>query len=254
MASYWNHALGGSFSPSDLRVGERLLIDCGLVTETEQVLFPSRFLSDLLDGTLEDARVAIFTLASQVEKNAEELRPPNEEFAESLGLDASRREELLVALGRRFDDRQRRLIGDIGERVVLYQARVELESLGYIELAREVRRVSALSDQLGYDISAPRVNGPSRLIEVKSTLAKTMTNEITFFLSRGEAEFGATVRDWFLVVCEVEDSQSAAGTILGWCTMLELGDRLPKDSVSGRWEQASVNLPRLALIPGLPSP
>ncbi len=41
--------------------------------------------------------------------------------------------------------------------------------MGRSDLARDVRRVSLLSDQLGYDVNAPRVAGPPRLLEVKAT-------------------------------------------------------------------------------------
>ena len=50
MASYWNHAIGASFSPSDLRIGERLLVDCDLVVERDEALFPTETLYDLLYG------------------------------------------------------------------------------------------------------------------------------------------------------------------------------------------------------------
>jgi hypothetical protein len=68
--------------------------------------------------------------------------------------DAQRRQELLLALAQRFDDTHRRLIGEIGEDLVLEAARAELQQVGHADLARSVRRVSLTSDQLGYDVTA----------------------------------------------------------------------------------------------------
>ena len=70
-----------------------------------------------------------------------------------------------------------------------------------------VRHLSLESDQLGYDVSAPRIGGPSRLIEVKATTVPAET--IAVYLSRNEAETGLRYPDWSLVVCSVTDAGGA---------------------------------------------
>jgi hypothetical protein len=252
VASYWNHAIGASFSPVDLRVGERLLIDCCLVVERGQSLYPTDALLDLLDGTVEDARAAVLSLALT---RLQELRGAavGPAAIQSAVTDASRREELLMALSRKFDDEYRKTIGGIGERIVLANVRTELHDLGHHDLARATRRVSLLSDLLGYDISAPRISGPNRLLEVKSTTQEP-SGSVTFYVSRNEIESGAKLRDWFLVVCKVDDLKAQLGKILGWCTIDDLEDLLPQDVPLGSWEQAHITLPLTRLTPGLPRP
>jgi len=84
----------------------------------------------------------------------------------------------------------RREVGEIGEDIVTGAARSELLDLGHADLARAVRRVSLISDQLGYDVVAPRVGGPNRLLEVKATTGPH-DDPIRIHLSRNEAAVGA---------------------------------------------------------------
>jgi hypothetical protein len=168
--------------------------------------------------------------------------------------DPSRREELLISLGRRFDDSLQRNVGEIGEDVVVDAAREELAALGHTDLVRDVRRVSLLSDQLGYDVSAPRVGGGPRLLEVKSTTGDELKNAWSVHLSRNEADVGAAFPEWALVICVVTSVEQRAGSVVGWCPRGELDDLLPSDGPSGRWEQALVEIPAALLSGGLPSP
>ena len=58
-----------------------------------------------------------------------------------------------------------------------------LRALGHHDLARAVRRVSLVSDQLGYDIRAPHIERPPRLLEVKATTS--VANDVfSCFVSR----------------------------------------------------------------------
>lgn len=204
--TYWNHAAGGSFAPSDLRVGETLLIDSGLVVEVQGVFHLTPALVGLLDGTMDDAVVAICVFALDYLHHGV-LKNPAEGLEVTLSTlipDAARREEALLALSRRFDDSVRRVVGAIGEEIVLKVVRDDLMNLGYPDLARRVRHVSLESDQLGYDISAPRISGPSRLLEVKAT-TNVGVEETTIYISRNEAEAGERFDNWSLVVCCVTD-------------------------------------------------
>jgi len=124
--------------------------------------------------------------------------------------------------------------------------------LGYLDLARAVRRVSLESDQLGYDVSAPRISGPRRLLEIKATTA-IATSAHGLHLSRNEADVGARYpHDWALMVCQITNPDAAEGEIVGWCSRASLEELLPKDTPSGRWEQAWVEIPVTAFTPGLP--
>lgn len=252
--SYWHRATGGLFPAADLRRGETLLLDCGLVLEREGVLIPTEDLRELLGGTVEDAVecVTARTIEQSVPGWLTDQPGTAPEALESLIPDPRRREELLLALGRRFDDSRQRLVGEIGEELVVAQARLELEEMGHNELARGVRRVSLESDQLGYDVSAPRVSAPSRLIEVKSSTSVT-TDIRGVHLTRNEAEAGSRYpSDWMLVFCQITDTESRQGQIVGWCSRAALDPLLPVDASGGRWEQAWLEISADAFTPGLP--
>ncbi len=252
--SYWHHATGGTFAPTDLDRGQCLLLDVGLLVEKDGALVPTPELSGLLDGSVHDALAAVGGRALAVTRPAWLDGPGASETLAELVPDAAHREELLIALGRRFDDTHRRLVGEIGEELVVDAARAELRGLGHVELAREVRRVSLLSDQLGYDVSAPRVDGRRRLLEVKSTTRELAGPCVAIHLSRNEADTGRAFADWALVVCAIDDPAERRGRIAGWCTFAALEELLPVDGLRSTWEQAEVELPLECLLPGLPGP
>lgn len=247
--SYWHRAAGGSFAPTDLRMGEQLLLDLGLIIERSERLYPTPTLQALLEETLEDvtAAFAVRALKADLEGGAE-----IPDGLDALIPDPARREELLAALGRRFDDATRRLYGAIGEELVLAAARTELLDLGYPELARAVRHVSLETDQAGYDVSAPRTTGAPRLLEVKATGAIAPHEAVRIYLSRNEAETGNRFAFWSLVVCSVTETKARTGEIVGWCDHDLLTPRLPVDSSYGRWESASLEIPVSQLVPGIP--
>ncbi|MFN8215215.1 MAG: DUF3883 domain-containing protein [Solirubrobacterales bacterium] len=246
--SYWHKATGGEFSAANLRIGEELLLDTGLLVERGGRLQLTKALEELLEGSIDDATAAVALEASSLWGLADELEPTS--GLEVLVPDARRREELLIARARRFDDRRRRLIGEIGEEVVLTAARQELTSLNRGDLARRVRRVSLDSDALGYDISAPRLVGEPRLLEVKATTGGDQPTRI--HLSRNEARVGATYPDWSLVVCSVPDPMERVGEIRGWCHAASFQARLPSDAEGGRWESAELEIWPAELLPNLP--
>ena len=250
--SYWHHATGGTFAPVDLDRGQHLLLGLGLLAELNGKLTPTAELAQLLEGSAQDALAALCQRALAFAPPAELEAPDAAAKLAQLVPEAARREELLLALARRFDDLQRRVIGEIGEEVVMFEARTELRGMGRFDLARDVRRVSMLSDQLGYDINAPRITGPPRLLEVKATTSNAVHNSVTIHLSRNEADTGATFPDWALVVCVVDNVDQRLGHIAGWCAANVLEDLLPHDGVVGRWDQASVEIPLERLLPGLP--
>lgn len=254
--SYWRHATGGTLPPADLRSGERLLVACGLVEERGALLRPTPELLDLLSGTTDDAIAHITFCILAASTTTDEADPTRSDpHLVELVPDPARREELLLLLRRRFDDIHRREVGVIGEELVVASARDELTELGRPDLARKVRHVSLQSDQLGYDISAPRVNGPPRLLEVKATTRPTSDSQVVVYLTRSEIEVGRRYPEqWALVVCHVTSVSDRCGDVRGWSRAETLITILPTDSHSARWETASVRVRQELLEPGLPRP
>lgn len=250
--SYWRRAAGGTFGPPDFRLGEQLLLDCGLVERRENRLWRGTELVLLLEASADDAVSAVCV-------RAVDRLPAGEQRNAFAGLadvlpDPTRREELLAALGRRFDDRLRRQIGEFGERIVADGLRYQLSVLRHPDLARAVRHVSLETDQAGYDISAPRIGGGTRLIEVKATTE--LGDPLGFFISRNEYETSQKQRNWFLVVCEITSLEEREGRVVGWLPAVTLPEIVPLDSTAGRWESARINVRPTTLsraCPGLPA-
>ena len=141
------------------------------------------------------------------------------------------------------------LIGEIGEEIVLAAVRRELIEAGQADSAGKARRVSLQSDAFGYDVLAPRLTGPPRLLEVKASTRA----DISFVLTRNEAAVGSeNPADWFLVFCRVEDTDARAGTIIGWSGRGTLASQLPEDRGNGQWQSVRIALANETLISGLP--
>jgi hypothetical protein len=252
--SYWRRATGGLYAPPDLRLGQRLLIDLGLVDEHGGMLYPTTQLKRLVEGADDESAAALALWAA--ERSIDPALPPASQAAlagalDELVDDPARREQMLIALGRRFEDAYQRLLGEIGEELVVAAARAELQGLGYPQLAAKVRRISLETDQAGYDITAPRIIGSARLLEVKATAAQASA-EVSVHLSRNEFETGSRYSDWSLVICRITDVDSRTGDILGWSTPANLATTAPTDSEHGRWESALITLEVESLLPGLP--
>lgn len=247
--SYWRRATGGVYSPGDLQRGEDLLVSAGMLLRNDGYLTRTPQLTEF--AGYDDATAAGVLVARLVRAGAFDGTPADAEAAVgALIEDPDRREAVLLALGQRFDDAVRREVGSIGEELVVAHARRELEGLGRPDLAEGVRRVSLLSDQLGYDVTAPRVAAPVRLLEVKATLGQS--GEI--FVSRNEADTGTRFQDWALVICEVTDLEDRTGSILGWCSASVIAPLLPQDGPGSRWQSAAIEIDRLPLLPGVPRP
>lgn len=247
--SYWHRAAGGHFGPPDFRLGEALLLDCHLAERRGDRLWLLPEVEVLLDADVDDAVSSVVALVFNVRPFDRDSELAS--MLEDVAPDPARREELLAALGEKFDDTLRQEIGAIGELVVIAALRDQLANLGYPELARSVRHVSLQTDRVGYDISAPRVGGGTRLVEVKSTTVLGSENA-AFHVSRNELETGVRYRDWCLVVCEITDLEARRGSVRGWCGADELVTLAPVDGSSSRWESASVTVAAGNLIPGLP--
>lgn len=247
--SYWHRATGGRHPPADLAMGQALLVDLGLLIEDGEVLRPTAELNELLSGTAEDAladivgRAIAATPLDRIDKQAIIASIP----------DSDRREQLLLQLALRHDDQERAAVGAAGERLVVAEARAELQRLARADLAREVRQVSLISDQLGYDVRAPCLQGPPRRLEVKATVQPLDTSLADVFLTRNEARVGACLGEWKLVLCHITDVDQALGSIVGWWSYDILAPRVPLDVDGGIWQQAKITLAIGDARPGLPS-
>jgi hypothetical protein len=245
--SYWHRATGGIHSPRDLVRAQELLLEVGLLSCIDDVLYPGSELTSLLTGSHDDALEALLSRCL-LQRGA----GLGDRELESIVEDQKRRSELLAGLGARFDDTHQRLVGDIGEEVVVDALRTELEWVGRADLAVRVRRVSLISDHLGYDVEAPSEMGAVRQIEVKATSSGAVEDEINIFLSRNEAETGLASPEWSLVVCHVTDIEKRTGEVLGWCSGADLAPHLPADLCHGRWQSVRVAVQRSSLLSGLP--
>lgn len=143
--------------------------------------------------------------------------------------------------------------GAAGEEHVVTSLREQLSTLGRADLAQQVARVSLISDSFGYDIQAPTVSGPPRLLEVKTESTPGRDPLFTLFISRHEFEIGQrNAGTWSLVACRRHPALGVV-EVVGWCRSAVLDPYLPDDR-HGRWMEARVALPAHLLIPGLPPP
>lgn len=254
--SYWRRATGGLYAPPDLHLGQRLLIDLRLVEHRDGMLYPTPKLRNLVERPDDESAAALALCAAEQAVDPAAPPPSTEALGATLDElidDPVRREQTLIALGLRFDDAHRRLLGEIGEELVVTAARSELDSLGYAHLATKVRRISLETDQAGYDITAPRIIGSARLLEVKATTA-TAASEIGVHLSRNEYDTGRRYpNDWALIICRITDVEAHHGEIIGWTTAAAIEAITPTDAPGGQWESALLTLDVESLLPGLPA-
>ena len=249
--SYWHKAVGGQFSSSDLQIGEELLIDCGFIELIGDELVVQRDLSSLIkSGDTEFATV----VCAEIIDSTPEIMSESKTFLDELAVlvpDTHRREAISRRAKGLFDDSLRKLVGQIGEEIVLARAQTQLMELGHPELVATVRHVSLYDDTAGYDIVAPCVDKSERLLEVKSTTHKG--ESIDIFLSRNEAMTGARLDNWWLVICHVNDIEGRNGEVIGWVQGSTISERLPMDATGGVWQTAKLEIPLDRIVGGLPS-
>ncbi len=261
-ASYRTLPLGGRVDYLDLNAAESLLLQVGLVEHKQGRLQPSVALQEicalhesvahelLLAAILEHAPPLWLLAASGGSTLRDDLVPEGAERTMSeLFDDPDRREAFLLTRGRKVEADKRAALGALGELAVVAAAAAELTTLGRPELAEQVHQVSLISDELGYDVTAPRLDGSVRRFEVKTTQAASTV--VTIFLSRNEAAVGLADPNWHLVICAVEEGDEVI--ILGWLKAADIEDRFPVNShADGSWESARLGVDIAAITPGLP--
>lgn len=262
-AAYGRAATDGLFDSRDLRIGEAVLMAAGFLVAEDNRLGISNGLTDAVGMTDDDLVVLILErllLGQRPLWMSAALTPggiENGMIPDAVGIalaaalpDPKRREEFLLALGRRFDETERRRVGELAEACVVQACRSQLQAIDRRDLAGRVRRVSLVSDQLGYDVVAPRRDSTERRIEVKGTRASGQILTVT--ISRNEASVGLRDPDWSLAVCRVAPDDGT--TVVGWLDGVVLRPHLPSDAETGIWQEALVYLDeQIDLRPGLPS-
>jgi hypothetical protein len=252
---------GGLYRSEDLIEAETLLIKAGLVFADGDLLIPMKGLNEIAQASDADGCEALLAALLHEEIPlwllaatsggvlADELIPDEEGHKLSSVLGPERREALLLEIGRRFSDEAQAVTGAVAERFVVACCKAELRDVGESELAERVRRVSETSDQLGYDVTAPRRDHSTRRIEVKGTRAGG-TN-LVFYLSRNEAERSLADPDWSLVGCRIarDDHAKLVGHLFG----TQLKAYLPHDPRSeARWQSVRLDVPDADFASGLP--
>lgn len=261
-ASYGTLPLGGRLDFDDLAAAQELLerlelvvLDGGKLSQSTALgaiceLDEDAAVRPLLALVLETAPPLWLTAATGGTQLRTELIPDRADTALSgIFADPAAREAFLLARGRKVEAAERAAIGNLGEEAVVTAARHELTTLDQPDLAAKVRQVSTVSDELGYDVTAPRLDGAIRRMEVKTT--RLAGSAITMFLSRNEAAVGAADPLWSLVICELQDTGAAA--VVGWIPAAAVTDVLPiNPHPNGAWESARVRIQTAALTAGLP--
>ncbi|MCX5397271.1 DUF3883 domain-containing protein [Streptomyces sp. NBC_00102] len=136
-------------------------------------------------------------------------------------------------------EERNRQTGDEGERSLIALLR--------LSGAKQVVRVSAVSDAYGYDIDAISREGRSLHVEVKATTNPTC---LVVHLTHHESDVMRADQDWIMGSVLV----SASGSALSVATVSRtwLCSVLPADlSPAARWESVRLTVPGHALTPGL---
>lgn len=228
--------------------GETLVVDPKVATLA--ALEESAALRLLLEALLLRRPPGWLRNATATRVVRQDLIPDGERgVVESVFTDPSLREMFLLQAGRRVNSRRLDELGAIGELHALELCRMQLEQLGRPDLAAAAARVSQISDQLGYDLTVPALDGSDRRLEVKATRRAGWQAEV--YLSRNEFEQGKLDPAWWLVVVEIDADD--APSLLGHCRADALEAMVPSDRHEhGKW--VSVRLQQIAplLQAGLP--
>lgn len=265
-ASYTSAVTGGLYRAADLERGQALLERALLVERVDDWCTPTTncvLLRELPDDVATELLLQLvltnnpplwlYAAIAEDEIRWENVPDKDEAALRQSISDANRREALLISLGQTVDAEARSALGAAGEEHVMAACRSYLIEQGREDLARQVRQVSTLSDQLGYDITSPDTAGNRHRLEVKTTtgIAGADTS-INFYISRNEAHVGRDDSQWALVAVR-KDVVTEVFNVVGWCRATAFASTLPEDkSAHGKWASARVYLDESRLEPGLP--
>lgn len=261
--SYDQLATGGLYRSQDLQAGHALLqrahlviVDGGHHVPTPTLLslcgLPDDVAAELLLQELLVEEPPLWLYAAVVDDQVrwENVPEADQEALEQLLEDATRREALLMNVGRTLDAAQLAERGAQGEEFVVELCRKYLCERDRPDLSAAVSRVSLRSDELGYDVTSPDTTGHRHRIEVKTTSSASM-GRVEFFLSRNEATVGERDPGWSLVA--VRRNRDNSLELIGWCSSVSLLSHLPRDvSNQGRWASVRLSVAMIDFQPGLP--
>lgn len=258
-SSFHSAVTQGMYRAQDLRSGQDLLEQLQLVSRDSNTLYPDVSLMEFGRCSEDEAiRIALahllqeeppVWLASAVEDDTiiyEYIPTEVTLYLDSILPDIARREAIVLAAARKYDHERLQQIGLEGELAVLDACRDYLTQAGREDLVNDVIHVSQISDQLGYDIVAPTLDGGTVRIEVKSTA--TIANYAAY-ISRLEAVIGNADQDWRLVFCQLVHGEAE---VIGHCSFNEIEYQLPLDRLPGEWSSTKLQLRPIALQPGVP--
>ena len=261
--SYDKLATGGLYRSEDLQAGHRLLQRAGLVSTTGGNQVPSSVLIDLCglpddvaaelllqELLIQEPPLWLYAAVADDDVRWENVPQSDQEALEQLFQDATRREALLLTVGRTLDAAQLAELGARGEEHVVELCRAHLNGRDRPDLAAAVRRVSLRSDQLGYDVTSPDTTGHRHRMEVKTT-SSGFVGRVEFFLSRNEATVGE--RDQWWSVVAVRRHRDGTVELIGWCRSDRLIPHLPRNvSQHGSWASVRLSVSITDFTPGLP--
>jgi len=199
---------------------------------------------------LQEPPLWLYAAVVDEEVRWENVPDADRDALQQLLADASRREALLLTLGRTLDAAELVERGRQGEEHVVEQCRRHLNDRSRPDLAGDVHQVSLRSDQLGYDVTSPDTAGRRHRLEVKTT-SSALGGRVEFFLSRNEASVGERDPLWSLVA--VRRDPDGHLEVIGWCPAVTLLPLMPRDlTPQGRWTSVRLSVSTTNLQPGLP--
>lgn len=196
-------------------------------------------LRKFLEGILRASNPLWLKDADDLIRNPGEVPQDASSIAAALGLSDIDTFASVKSVSGKVNLAEREALGAAGENELVALLRKSLDG--------EVEQVSLDSDGFGYDI---RVTCPELIarLEVKST---TKINQPRVFISRHEYDVMQADEHWHMILVQL----SADLRLVRLSTVSRLWIELsaPVDVTSvGRWESASLRLPKEALIPGVP--
>lgn len=256
--SYHTTASGGEFPARQLVMAEDWLMAIGwLVTEGQRLRIdpgrkhvlsnPNELVRTLVQAIMLDGRPSWLATVHTPRGPRFDFIPVDAmQVLEEL-YERPDREALLLAAARKFDEASLVDLGALGESTVLAEWSGALSLHGRSDLLGQLRHVSLVSDALGYDIVAPRLDGSEIQLEVKCYRGRIPR----CFITRNEFEIGRRLPSWYLVVCQAVTLTEA--TVVGWSSGERLKDRVPMDSDDfGQWQTARITFRAGELTSGLP--
>ncbi|WP_433585815.1 DUF3883 domain-containing protein [Microbacterium hydrocarbonoxydans] len=258
--SYRTVVTGGLYRTPALRRGQEVLEKAQLLRNVDGSLYATQTLLSLNKMPIQDAVELIYRALILVEQplwlwgllddgglHWENVPDAAQSVISGMLSTPEEREAYLLGLARTVDAERLTELGSRGEEFAVKACSEHLVDRGRADLVRFVCRVSTVSDQLGYDLTAIDTGGVRHRVEVKTS--SVGVDRFEFYLSRNEADFAERDPNWSMVAVCLDGNDR----VLGWCRAAALIPHLPVDVTSeARWASVRITLPLTKLTPGLP--